>query len=227
MADAMVQYTRSGWYTFYLVLIKSAKESQAIICEPYVKRGTEVYQGWSEALDRLPQNTRSSIVALVCDGHTGLVNCAKKHGWLIQRCHFHLIARLQSRRSKWRTSRHQKEGKRIYELVNLVLTSKKEKAVLRALNELEAIGWLSSSRELEMYLSGFVKNYADFRTYLKYPNLNLPKTSNAIEPFIGYIQKFRQRTRGFATLGSLKKWIEALIKYKKIAKCNGSKNQPN
>ena len=227
IADAMVRYTKKGWHTFYFVLLRSAGGNCAVIAKPYVQRGTETYLGWSEALERLPQRAKSSIAALVCDGHSGLVNCARKYGWIVQRCHFHLIARLQSRRSKWRTGRHQEEGKRIYVLVDKVLTTKNKKTILRALVELEEIGWLSSSPEIARTLSGFVKHYEDYRTYLKYPELNLPKTSNTAESFIGCIQKLCQRTRGFASLDSLKEWIEALIKYKKIIKCNGMKNQPN
>ncbi len=227
IADARVQYTKKGWYTFYFVLLRPVREDQAIIAKPYVKRGTETYSGWSEALKTLPKEVKFSIVALVCDGHGGLVNYARQYGWLIQRCHFHLIARLQSRRSKWRTGRHQKEGKRIYSLVNKVLTIKNTKAILKALIELEEIGWLSSSPEIARTLSGFVKHYEDYRTYLKYPELNLPKTSNTAESFIGCIQKLCQRARGFASLDSLKEWIEALIKYKKFIRCNGVRNQPN
>lgn len=227
VADAIVQYTKKGWYTFYFILIRPTKGNRAVICEPYVKKGTEIYLGWSEALDRLPKKVKSSIAALVCDGHSGLVNCARQYGWLVQRCHFHLIARLQSRRSKWRTGRHQEEGKRIYKLVNRVLTTKKEKTILKALIELEEIGWLSSSPEISRTLSGFVKHFEDYRTYLKYPELNLPKTSNTAESLIGCIQKLCQRARGFASFDSLKKWIEALIKYKRFIRCNGSKNQPN
>lgn len=227
IADAMVQYTQNGWHTFYFILIRATKNNQAVVAKPYIRKGTETYDGWSEALEELPHKVRSSIAALVCDGHGGLVNCARKYGWLIQRCHFHLIARLQSRRSKWRTGRHQEEGKRIYSLVKRVLTIKNKKAILRALMELEEIGWLSSSPEIGRTLSGFVKNYEDYRTYLKYPELNLPKTSNTAESFIGCIRKLCQRTRGFASLYSLKEWIEALIKYKKFIKCNGVRNQPN
>ena len=227
IADAMVRYTKKGWHTFYFVLLRPARGDRAIIVKPYIKKGTETYLGWSEALDRLPEKTRSSIVALVCDGHGGLVNYARQYGWLIQRCHFHLIARLQSRRSKWRTGRHQKEGKRIYDLVNKVLAGKNKKVILKALVELEEIGWLSSSPEIARTLSGFVKHYEDYRTYLRYPELNLPRTSNTAESLIGCVQKLCQRTRGFASLDSLREWIEALIKYKKIIKCNGMKNQPN
>jgi len=227
IADAMVQYTKKGWHTFYFVLLRPVRGDRAIITKPCIKKGTETYLGWSEALDQLPEKVRLSIVALVCDGHNGLVNCAHRYGWLIQRCHFHLIARLQSRRSKWRTGRHQKEGKKIYRLVNRVLTTKKEKAILKAINELEEIGWLSSSPEISKTLSGFVKHYEDYRTYLKYPELNLPRTSNTAESFIGCIQKLCQRARGFASFDSLKRWIEALIRYKKFIGCNGSKNQPN
>ncbi len=227
IADAMVQYTKKSWYTFYFVLLRPAGEDRAVIVKPHIKRGTETYLGWSEALERLPEKAKSSIMALVCDGHGGLVNCARQYGWLVQRCHFHLIARLQSRRSKWRTGRHQEEGKRIYGLVNKVLTIKSKKAILGALVELEEIGWLSSSPEIARTLSGFVKHYGDYRTYLKYPELNLPKTNNTAESLIGCIQKLCQRARGFANLDSLKEWIEALVKYKKIIKCNGIKNQPN
>jgi len=227
VADAMVRYTKNGWHTFYFVLLRPAKGDCAVIVKPYIKKGAETYSGWSEALERLPKKAKSSIFVLVCDGHGGLVNCARKYGWLVQRCHFHLIARLQSRRSKWKTGRHQEEGKRIYRLVNKVLTIKKEKAILKALVELEEIGWLSSSPEIARTLSGFIRNYKDYRTYLEHPELNLPRTSNTAESFIGCIQKLCQRARGFASLESLEAWIEALIKYKKFIKCNGVKNQPN
>lgn len=227
IADAMVKYLAGKWYTFYFMLVKNTAEDCAAIAPPYIKRGTETCLGWRRAINTLPPAVRASIQAIVCDGHVGLVSEAKWSSWLIQRCHFHLIARLQSRRSKWRTSRHQDEGKRIYRLVSKVLTAPNEKSLLKPLILLEEIGWLSSSPEIRKTLSGFVRNYEDYRTYLKYPELRLPRTNNTVEAFIGLIQNLCHRTRGFSTLDSLKEWIEALIKYKKFIKCNSSKNQPN
>lgn len=221
IADALVQYIEHSWYTIYIILVREINGAEAIVFKPFVRKGTETANGWYEAFKKLPEATQTSITALVCDGHTGLISYAKWNNWKVQRCHFHLIARIQGRRSKWKYSRHGKEGQHIYDLVNHVLTTTDENSIIKYLSEIEEIGWLSKSRDLKNILSGFVKNYKDYRTYIYSPELYLPTTSNSVESFINLIRELMHRMRGFRTISSLKKWIFALVKNKKKIKCNG------
>jgi hypothetical protein len=226
IADAMVKYIEKSWHTFYFMLIKRANENEALIAKPYTQRGTENAQGWRRAIDSLPKPTRACIKAMVCDGHGGLTSYAFWTKWSIQRCNFHLIARIQSRRSKWKSGRHREEGQLVYDLVNQALTTTDEKVLDDCIMCIEEISWTSKSPGLRKVLSGFVKNHQDFRTYLYMPELNLPRTNNTAESLIGCVQNLNFRAKGFATLTSLTKRIHALIKHKKKIKCNGH-FQPN
>lgn len=225
IADADVKYIKRKWYTAYCMLVRTIESNEAVIAPPVVLDGTETAKGWGEALDTLPYATRSSITAIVCDGHSGLVNYARWSNWLIQRCHFHLIARIQSRRSRWKQSRHKEEGEKIYKLVNRILTNRSEKTFTSTISEIEEIGWLTKSPDLSRALLGFVNNYRDFRTYIYHPELNLPTTSNTAESFISCIEGLCHRARGFSSKNSFEKWIFALVKHKKKIKCNGNYQQ--
>lgn len=190
IADAMVKYIERVWYTFYFILIRDAGDNHAIITKPVVTKGTETQSGWREAFERLPETVKPRIKAVVCDGHRGIVNYAKQKGWIFQRCHFHLIASIQGRRSKWKWSRHKEEGQKIYDLARYIL-------------KLEETALNTNSPQLRKTLLGFINNYRDFRTYLYHSNLNLPRTNNSIESLIGSIQNLCYRARGFRTISSL------------------------
>ena len=95
-----------------------------------------------------------------------------------------------------------------------------------AFAELECIMDETSSRVLRSVLSGFLTHYRDYRTYLVYPELYLPRTSNTAESLIGMIRSLCYRARGFRTIHALRAWIEALIKHRRTVRCNGV-HQPN
>jgi len=49
-------------------------------------------------------------------------------------------------------------------------------------------------------ISGLSKSYPYYRTYLKYPELNIPTTSNCIESLNSKFRDLCYRSRGFRTL---------------------------
>ncbi len=226
IADAMVRSIGRHWYTIYIMAVKRPEDSFATLAPPVLLKGTESIAGWQVAFNTLHPEVLKNVVALVCDGHRGLIYYARRKLWHIQRCHFHLVARIQGRRSRWSKSRHQEEGERIYALVHQVLTTKDETIILSLLTEIEEIGWLNTSPGIRRALAGFVNNYEDFRTYLKFPELNLPRTSNSIESFIGTFNYVCHRARGFSTVHAFLIWLGAFVKYKQRIKCNGF-SQPN
>ncbi|MBI2591713.1 MAG: transposase [Candidatus Brennerbacteria bacterium] len=226
VADAFVQYIEHSWHTWYCFLVRAVDGEDAVILSPICRKGTEVAQGWQESFSTLSDSILERTVALVCDGHNGLILEARRRHWLIQRCHFHLIARLQSKRSRWRRGFHQKEGKLIYQLVMQIIETCSDRTIKKSLEQLMDIGRVTTSKDVRRVISGVMTNWSDYRTYQRYPELNLPITSNTAESFIGLVRNLLHRARGFRTVRSMSCWIEALVKTQKTIKCRG-KNQPN
>ena len=162
---------------------------------------------------------------MISDGHLGLVHEGLWRGWVIQRCHFHLLARIQSRRSRFATARNRKEAEEIFRLARIVLAHADETAIQQPLVRIEEIGWNSTSPEIRKVLSGFVKNYQQYRSYLRHPELHLPITNNTAESLASSIADLKHRMRGFPTLRSFSQWIVALLKFKKSIACNGFPQQ--
>lgn len=225
IADAVVEMIEQKWHTIYLTLVRSVSGCEAVILPPVIARGVETGKGWKVAIDSLSSDVKRRIVALVCDGHRGLVSEAKWRDWLIQRCQFHLFARIQSRRSRSKIARNTEEAKTIFRLVRLVLGSADEAVIKQSLDILEEIGWHSASPEIQKVLSGFVTNYKDYRTHLAHPELCLPTTSNTAESLASSIADLKHRMRGFPTLNSFTLWTIALLKHKQKITCNGFHQQ--
>jgi transposase-like protein len=213
-------------YAFYFILIRKPNDTAATISRPYVSEGIESGPGWQEAFSKLPATTFSSIKVIVCDGHRGLTSLAKRSDWLIQRCQFHLLASLQGRRSKSAKSRHQKIGESLFQLAGFIMNSLDEKEIKKRIGKLKVIRKNSNSRVLRKIISGFVKHYQDFQTYLFYPDLKLPRTSNAAESLIGSVRNMIYRAHGFRTIKSFKFKVFAFLKHKRKITCNGF-HQPN
>lgn len=229
IADAIVKYLQGAWHTWYFIVVRRPEEHDSVILPPCHRQGTETVAGWSEAFARIDASVLSRIHALVCDGHRGLVYEAKRRSWILQRCHFHLIARLQGRRSKWKMSRNREEGERIYTLVQEVLTTRDTSRIMPALTALEEISWTSSSPEIRKVLAGFINYYEDFRTYLAHPALRLPTTNNTVEALISLVEEISSRARGFRRIATFHEWIICTIKTRKKIRCApaGTNNQPN
>lgn len=225
VADAVMVHVEKRIYTFYLVLIRSVDGDHAVITKPYIQEGKESWHGWHHTFHALPQEVHRSIVALVCDGHRGLYSVARRNKWHIQFCIFHILAKIQGRRSRWAYSRHQGEGVQLYQLLKTVLTNTAEREVSRALAELAEVRAKTQSSQLKRYLSGFEKSYRLYRTYLIHPELHLPRTSNSAETLIRMIRTLLSRAHGFRTKNSLIHWIEALLKSRKTITCNGFRQQ--
>lgn len=219
IADGLIKRIRGAWHTWYFMLVRSINDNDATIMVPYHRQRSETGLGWRAALDTLPDSVQSRIVALVSDGHQGLIYEARKRGWLIQRCHFHLIARIQSRRSKWKMSRHYEEGKRVYKLVKHALTTRDESAAASTIEALEKIWRSTPSRALKNILRGFSSNYREYRTYLIHPELRLPTTNNTAEALIGLVENICNRARGFSQIETLHEWITCLCKTRKTIRC--------
>lgn len=225
VADAIMRRIEGSLHTWFFVFVRPVAGEDAVILPPLLLRGTETANGWQPAFAAIPDAVLSRIVALVSDGHRSLMLEALWRGWLIQRCHFHLLKTLQARRSRWSSSQHQAEGIEIHALVKQVLTRETNEGLIKVLSRIEEIGWTTTSKKLKIALLGFVTNSEEFRTYRVHPELNLPTTNNTAESLNALIQALSGRARGFRTVASFNAWIIALCKERQTIKCRGARQQ--
>lgn len=227
VADAKKKKIRGRMTTIYFILVRSVSETVAFAHRPHIEDDEESVAGWDRAFDTLPEDTQKRVLALVCDGHRGLVYSAKWRGWKLQRCHFHLLKNLTVRRSTKSTRGNAQIGTKILALTQIVLTTKNKEKLSHATNQLEAIGWEAKSGSLGIVIAGFLNHLDEYRTYLLFPELRLPRTSNSAESFIGGLQKVFSQAHGFSTKKSFSAWTEAYVKWRKKITCNPSDYQPN
>jgi hypothetical protein len=228
IADAMVEIMDGVPNIVYFILLRNVSSVKAVITPFLVVSGrSEGLFGWERAFLQIDNNVRKRIKAIICDGASALLRIAHDNGWILQRCQFHLRARIVKYCSLRRFGKRPQFSREILELINIVLRTRDKEKLDQAILELIVIKDKITAYNFKTIVSGFIKNYEDYRSYLKYPELNLPNTSNTAENFIGQIRNLQRRARGFRSLKSLTLWIEAFCKFKKTVTCNPKISIPN
>lgn len=222
IVDAIWYHVGEEFHTIYTILLRPISATAAVICPPIVIQGREDLQGWQQAIQTLPESLQQRISVLVCDGATSLVWLSRHRHWILQRCHFHLIAAVQNYLTTGPRSMHQDYAVSVLRTVQKFLKTNNPTTVQQLRSILDRVHDQSHSRGLRRVLRGFLATYRDYHTYLLYPELHLPTTSNAAESWIQCIRDLMYRTRGFRSKQKLEQWIRALAFEKKIIRCNGT-----
>lgn len=224
IADAIWYHIEEEHYTIYIILLRPIEKNEAVICPPIIIHGREGIKGWKQAFNYLPDILKQRIVALVCDGAGSLVSLARSQKWILQRCHFHLIASIQNYLSTGPRGTRREYAQYVLETVQRLLHTNEPHQIRKLCNEFRVIRKESKSRGLRRVLGGLLMNYKDYHAYLDYPELNLPTTSNSAESFIQCVRDLMYRCRGFRSYTALAKWLTALTLFKKSICCNGKKS---
>lgn len=231
IVDAMINKIDGSYVTTYFVLIRMAGETEAIIASASTRIGYEKGMTWFSILvDEFPLDLKQQVQAIICDGARIFTTVARHNNWKLQRCHFHLLSAFYNRLSGARSrKRFKRTGHRILALVRTVLESSNEREVNAAINRLSRYRLSPHVPNFVRIrlIPGFLRNWRYYRTYLVYPTLNLPRTSNSCESLIKITRTFLAKARGFRTYEALDKWIQALVLKRKTIRCKGTKNQPN
>jgi hypothetical protein len=225
IVDGMHLCVNKIHYTLYVILLKSINSDEAVIMEPYLLKGCESIIGWRKVFYELSEDTRNRIYAVVSDGITGMNSLCKENKWVLQRCHFHFLKTLQSLRGKrWSTVVNRDMREDIYQSAKLLLTEKDEQKVKEIYVYLQKITRLDSCPKwIGRRVRGALRQWQDFRSYLKYSELNLPITSNSAESVMRLLADVKKQNRGFNNPQSFEKWAKTQLRIKKVIKCNGKK----
>lgn len=221
IADAIWYRVRGQRYAIYISLLRPVNSNRAIICPPVITSGHEGIRGWQQALEALPKTLESRIVALVSDGVVSLLSLARGRGWVIQRCHFHLLSAVQNYLTTGPRSRQRPRALFVMHLVQQILSCSDQARLKKLIGGLERVRVQSRSRGLCRVLGGLVNDLLDYHAYMNFPAWHLPTTSNAAESFIQCLRDLMYRSRGFSSLSTLQNWLTGLAIFKKTIRCNG------
>jgi len=217
MVDAQWQYFKKELWTLYFLAVKSTNSKSVIIFDPVLKQGKENATTWNEIINQLPPGVKKRIVALVSDGIRGIETISVNNGWIIQRCHFHLLSVLQKMRGKRSSTPGRIVRQEIFSLVKLSLSetsTRKLNIIFRRLAVLSRNE--GCPKRMRMVVRDFLRRSSEFRSYLDYPELNLPTTINVMESINSFV---RERAKTINTPKSWQKWAIACVRFKSKFTC--------
>ncbi len=190
LIDAEWHYFQGVLWTMYFISAKSTDSQTVTVFDPVLKQGKENSFVWNQIISELPTGIKKRAVALVSDGLRGIETIAESNNWIIQRCHFHLLSALQKRRGKRASTPGRLVREEIYNSVILALNETSN----RRLNTLcKRLAELAKDelcpKAMRMIVRDFLRRSHEFRSYLDYPDLNLPTTTNVMESINSVIRK--------------------------------------
>lgn len=221
--DAQWQYfktvkgKRKILWTLYFVSVKSTDSQKVTILDPVLKQGKENAAVWRQVLNELPIGIKKRVISVVSDGLRGIENIADDNGWILQRCHFHLLSALQKRRGKRASTPGRKVRQETYYTVKLALAydSKSRLNVM-----CKRLANLAKEPEcpvaMRMIVREFLRHFNDYRAYLEYPELNLPTTVNVMESNNSFV---RSKTKKINTPEAWHRWAVACARIKSKFTC--------
>jgi len=213
------KFKRMDW-VLYIMAVKPVRSHQAFFLDPVLLEGKESYERWRMAIATILTETKKRILAFVSDGFRGSKLIAKEHGWIHQRCHFHLLMALIRRHGR-RSYRVRGAGirERLLGVVRILLTT--IDAVMERKQTLKAQRLLSHPLcppWIRKQTIEFLRTVDDFRAYLNHPSFNLPATTNSIESTGKLVRKATSTAR---TPESVLLRATAFLRLRKSITCNG------
>src|SRR3989344_1822329 len=226
--DSLTLIVDGLWFNFqgvrwvlYLRALKSVGDTDAYFLDPVLLPGRELPGRWHMVIEYIPADIKERIIALVSDGFRSSRRIARSHGWIFQRCHFHLIAQLQVNRGKWKLKGREDASLResMSQDVRTALTERDQRTLRLVIKRLQrSIILPLCPRRLGAIAREFLRNLDFFRSYLRYPELNLPITTNTVESMNNLVRKM---THMLPMPAALRVWSTAMIRIIKKLKCNG------
>lgn len=219
--DALWHTVDGKPWTTYLLGLRSVDGEDLVFLRPILKPDHESHERWREVVGTIPERTRHRIRAMVADSFSGVEAIAAECGWILQRCHFHLLGKLatlcgnRKRRIAWWEGRQ-----RTQVLIRRVIGDADVQRVQRARRELiHLTNDPHCPVRLRRIIRSTIRWLHDFRAWYEHPNLRLPATTNAMENMNGRLRSILNRSRGFRTPETLTRWITAYVWFHSRMKC--------
>jgi hypothetical protein len=185
--------------------------------------GKEGASRWQKALAAIPPQAARRIHAMVVDNLPGMRQLAQERRWVLQLCHFHLLLKLQAQRRRVRYAlRGGAVREEIHQLIRSALELPEGQRLSRTLKRLEDLshGDCGTPR-IQTTVREFLNGLPFYRSYLAYPTLGLPHTTNSVESMGRLLRELFRSSRAGSNPDSVLLWATALIRLRPNVTCNG------
>lgn len=211
-------------YVCLILLLRPIKSGIARLRGLVLLVGDESEENWKIALRRiLTPKELAQIQAIVADGSHGLVSLCSEYGWKYQRCHFHILKDLQAVSGK-RPGPTQTLRQKALALVREILDTPSEQAIRPCITRLRRlVAHSGCPKTVRKKVGGFLTHLEKFRTCYRYPELNLPHTSNSAECVGRMIRTRLGIMRGLSTVSSLRYWLDIILRSHPSIRCEKKK----
>lgn len=219
--DALWHTVDGEEWTTYLLGLRAVAGEDLVFLRPILRPGHESQEQWREVIGTIPKRTRVHIRAVIADSFGGVGTLADEEGWVLQRCHFHLLGKLATLcGNRKRTITWWKERQRTQVLIRRIICDTDERRVERACSELARLSdAVRCPVRIRRIMRSTLRWRHDFRAWVEHPYLRLPATTNAIENMNGRIRSLLNRHRGLRTADALGRWITAYVWFHPHMKC--------
>lgn len=225
LADGVwFQFKRRHW-VLYLTAIKPCMHKNAVFLKPHLYPGTESSTNWGKVFDAIPADIRFKICAIVGDNLRGMQALAVKNNWLLQLCQFHMLIKLQVRRKGIRRSLMGGSiREELYDLISCAMRTMDGNEFQRTMMRLKELSkGTCGTRRIKATVKEFLERVGYYRTFLDYPNLMLPTTTNTMESMGCVLRNMFRRSRAGSNPKSLLTWAEAMVRIRGSLVCNPHK----
>lgn len=210
--DAEWQYFKKELWTLYFLAVKAVGTEKVTIFDPVLREGKENAAIWNNVIDQLPMSVKRRVITVVSDGIRGIENIAENNNWVLQRCHFHILSRLQKMRGKRASTYGRLVREEIYNSVKLSLSETSTRRLNILCRRLAVLAQDEGCpRAMRMIVREFLRHLPDFRSYLDHPGLQLPTTVNVMESINSFVRRKSMTTN---TPNSWHKWAVACARLK-------------
>jgi hypothetical protein len=221
------RFKRRPW-VLYLTALRPVQEDRATFLDPVLLEGVESKEAWIKVIGMIPKDRRESIRAIVGDKFSGCRDIARINGWILQLCHFHLLAQFKGRITLRSTTKARVLRQEVYKLVSkalLTIDSAKLGSIRFCLKALLAEA--NTPKRYKSVVRGFLRTIDDYHAYLIHPELRLPRTNGTSEAMARRVRDLLYGTRSISSPTALTNWATSLVRLKPTIMCRPGPQQPN
>lgn len=222
VADGLWSRFSGRIWVAYDMAVKPAGIPAAFFLDPVMIEGRECARTWLHALTTIPLPVGERIRALVADGFRGCRMIARQRGWILQRCHRHLDAKLLGPPGRRRNVCGAAVREAALDAIREARSTADPKRAAELCRELAGyVGYSELSRRIAGVIRRFLHDIVLYRAYLDYPELELPTTTNAVE---SRHSRLRSIVSGVNNPQAAILRIRAYTRLHPSITCNGHKN---
>lgn len=222
-----IWFTLNGTrWVVYCCAVRAVRSTRVTFLRPILIPGVECEERWREVLAALPPSVARRISAWVSDSFSGVGTLATERGWVLQRCHAHLLRRVVNvigtrKRLRWLAGR-----RRAAASIRQLISEEDPYALLQCIRLLHRLARdPACPYKVRGVIREALRRREEYRSYLRYPDLRLPTTTNVVEGMNARLRELAGRSRGFRTPQSLERWMIGCVRSNPTAMCRPKQQQ--